>query len=185
MDKKVELQVLNLTRSQAEANAFAMVLGEVNGERQLPIIIGAGEAQSIALHLKGVKYPRPLTHDLFVSCLTSFSITLTEILIYRAEEGVFYSHLYLKKGEEMIKADSRTSDAVGLAIRMQCPIYIYESILEKECLVSTELNAETEEEKKNLEEETVQSLKKALAKAIENENYELASVLRDEILRRK
>ena len=184
MEKKVELQVLNLTRSQAEANAFAMVLGEVNGERQLPIIIGAGEAQSIALHLKGVQYPRPLTHDLFVSCLTSFSITLTEILIYRAEEGVFYSRIYLKKGEEIIEADSRTSDAIALAIRIHCPIYIYESILEKECIVSSEF-IETEEEKKNIEEESLQSLKKALAKAIENENYELASVLRDEILRRK
>ncbi len=134
MDKKVELQVINITNSQAQVGAFAMLLGEVDGERQLPIIIGPAEAQATALYLKGVKTPRPLTHDLFTTSLTILGASLIRVLIYKAKDGIFYSYIYLKKDEEIIRIDARTSDAIALAVRADCPILIYESILEQECL---------------------------------------------------
>ena len=109
MDKKVELQVINITNSQAQVGAFAMLLGEVDGERQLPIIIGPAEAQATALYLKGVKTPRPLTHDLFTTSLTILGASLIRVLIYKAKDGIFYSYIYLKKDEEIIRIDARTS----------------------------------------------------------------------------
>lgn len=131
MDKKVELQVINITNSQAQVGAFAMLLGEVDGERQLPIIIGPAEAQATALYLKGVKTPRPLTHDLFTTSLTILGASLIRVLIYKAKDGIFYSYIYLKKDEEIIRIDARTSDAIALAVRADCPILIYESILNR------------------------------------------------------
>ena len=113
MDKKVELQVINITNSQAQVGAFAMLLGEVDGERQLPIIIGPAEAQATALYLKGVKTPRPLTHDLFITSLTILGTSLIRVLIYKAKDGIFYSYIYLKKDEEIIRIDARTSDAIA------------------------------------------------------------------------
>ena len=146
MDKKVELQVINITNSQAQVGAFAMLLGEVDGERQLPIIIGPAEAQATALYLKGVKTPRPLTHDLFITSLTILGASLIRVLIYKAKDGIFYSYIYLKKDEEIIRIDARTSDAVALAVRADCPILIYESILEQECLhMSSEERTRSEE----------------------------------------
>lgn len=124
MDKKVELQVLNITNSQAQVGAFALLLGEVNGERQLPIIIGPAEAQATALYMKGVKTPRPLTHDLFMTIIGVLGASLLRVLIYKAKDGIFYSYIYLKKDEEIIRIDTRTSDAVGMAIRAECPILI-------------------------------------------------------------
>lgn len=101
MDKKIELQVINITNSQAQVGAFAMLLGEVNGERQLPIIIGPAEAQATALYLKGVKTPRPLTHDLFITSLTMLGASLIRVLIYKAKDGIFYSYIYLKKTKKL------------------------------------------------------------------------------------
>jgi len=186
MDKKVELQVLNISNSQAQVGAYAMVLGEVDGERQLPIIIGPAEAQATAICLKGIKAPRPLTHDLFYSCLNVLGATLLRVLIYKAKEGVFYSYIYFKKDEEIIRIDARTSDAVALAVRADCPIFIYESILERECIRLTD-GDDTPEEDENSRTEPVSiiSLEEALNKAIQEENYELAARLRDEINRHK
>ncbi|WP_321332782.1 bifunctional nuclease domain-containing protein [uncultured Bacteroides sp.] len=177
MKKKVELKVLNVSNSQAQACAYAMILGEVNGKRQLPIIIGSTEAQAIVLKLKGIESPRPLSHDFIETCLNEFSINVSEVLIYKAQEGIFYSYVYLKKEDKTIEIDSRTSDAVALAIRFKCPIYIYESILEKEAMAVDEESKEEED----MEEENLQSLKESLAKAIKEENYELASIIRDKI----
>ena len=178
MDKKVELQVLNISNSQAQVGAYAMVLGEVDGERQLPIIIGPAEAQATAICLKGIKAPRPLTHDLFYSCLNVLGATLLRVLIYKA-----------KKDEEIIRIDARTSDAVALAVRADCPIFIYESILERECIRLTDGDErpDTPEEDENSRTEPVSiiSLEEALNKAIQEENYELAARLRDEINRHK
>ena len=101
MDKKVELQVINITNSQAQVGAFAMLLGEVDGERQLPIIIGPAEAQATALYLKGVKTPRPLTHDLFITSLTILGASLIRVLIYKAKDGIFYSYIYLNKTKRL------------------------------------------------------------------------------------
>lgn len=190
MDKKVELQVINITNSQAQVGAFAMLLGEVDGERQLPIIIGPAEAQATALYLKGVKTPRPLTHDLFTTSLTVLGASLIRVLIYKAKDGIFYSYIYLKKDEEIIRIDARTSDAVALAVRADCPILIYESLLEQECLrMSAEKrnrSEETEDDEESEEEHsssapTSLSLEEALQQAIKDENYELAAQIRDQI----
>lgn len=187
MDRKIELQVLNISNSQAQVGAYALLLGEVDGERQLPIIIGPAEAQATALCLKGIRARRPLTHDLFYACLNVLGATLLRVLIHKANEGIFYSYLYLKKDQEIIRLDARTSDAIALAVRTDCPIFIYESILEKECIRITD----SDKPKKNPGEESnatsiptdVNILKEALQKAIEEENYELAARLRDEIQR--
>lgn len=190
MDKKVELQVINITNSQAQVGAFAMLLGEVEGERQLPIIIGPAEAQATALYLKGIKTPRPLTHDLFTTSLTVLGASLIRVLIYKAKDGIFYSYIYLKKDEEIIRIDARTSDAVALAVRADCPILIYESILEQECLhMSAEernRSEETDDDEGSEEEHsssapTSISLENALQQAIKDENYELAAQIRDQI----
>ena len=191
MDKKVELQVLNITNSQAQVGAFALLLGEVNGERQLPIIIGPAEAQATALYMKGVKTPRPLTHDLVMTIIGVLGASLLRVLIYKAKDGIFYSYIYLKKDEEIIRIDTRTSDAVGMAIRAECPILIYESILEQECLrISNEERRHPEESDEEAEDEkkrdlprnvTSMALEEALEQAIKDENYELAAKIRDRI----
>ena len=190
MDKKVELQVLNISNSQAQVGAYAMVLGEVDGERQLPIIIGPAEAQATAICLKGIKAPRPLTHDLFYSCLNVLGASLLRVLIYKAKEGVFYSYIYFKRDEEIIRIDARTSDAVALAgVRADCPIFIYESILERECIRMTDgaerPDSPEEDDNSRTEAVSIISLEEALSKAIQEENYELAARLRDEINRHK
>ena len=185
MDKKIELQVLNISNSQAQVGAYALVLGEVGGERQLPIIIGPAEAQATAICLKGVKAPRPLTHDLFYTCLNVLGTKMLRVLIYKAKEGVFYSYIYLQKDEEIIRIDSRTSDAIALAVRADCPIFIYESILEREYIRlddSDQPDTEQQEEETN-DSDNVNSLEQALEQAIKEENYELAARLRDEINR--
>lgn len=188
MDKKVELKVVNISNSQSQVPAFAMLLQEMEGERQLPIIIGPAEAQAITFKINSIRPIRPLTHDLFASTLNVFDITIAEVLIYKAQDGVFYSHIFYKKEEETIRIDSRTSDAIALALRFNAPIYIYESILEKECISmedSLEKEEEVEADDNNLTGKSIQSLKKELARAVKEENYELASVLRDEIARRQ
>lgn len=188
--KKVELKVINITNSQAQVGAFAMLLGEVDGDRQLPIIIGPAEAQATALYLKGIKTPRPLTHDLFITTLMALGASLIRVLIYKAKNGIFYSYIYLKKEEEIIRIDARTSDAIALAVRSDCPILIFESILEQECLhISDEKRVrfeETDEDEDHEEEHSTSapfsiSLEEALQQAIKDENYELAAQIRDQI----
>ena len=174
MDKKIELQVLNISNSQAQVGAYALVLGEVDGERQLPIIIGPAEAQATAL---------------FYSCLNILGTKMLRVLIYKAKEGVFYSYIYLQKEEEIIRIDCRTSDAIALAVRSDCPIYIYESILDRECIRlddDDERPAENPDKENETSDSTnINSLENALEQAIKDENYELAARLRDEINRKK
>ncbi|MCD7898486.1 MAG: bifunctional nuclease family protein [Bacteroides sp.] len=194
MDKKIELRVVNIANSQSQASAFAMVLQEVSGSRQIPIIIGSAEAQAIVLKMKDIKPPRPLTHDLFTSVLMAYDITLLEILIYKAQDGVFFSYVYFQRGETTLRIDARTSDAIALAVRFYCPIYIYEAILEEEQIIITDeepISPPEEQEWQesdtpgNLQSKDLKWLKKKLEEAIQDENYELASKIRDEISRRK
>lgn len=189
---KIELEVLSLTYCQEEAGAYALLLGEVNGGRKLPIIIGIIEAQAILMHMKGAVAPRPLTHQLFVSVLDALDTNLLYVLIHKVESGVFYSYLILQSGNNIIRVDARTSDAVVLALRMHSPILIYEDVLEAERMKLEEIaNTPMEEfeDKENKEkivkmEEPTQSMsimKEALKSAIEQEDYEKAAILRDMI----
>lgn len=193
--KKIKLNILGLSYSQTQSGAYALVLAEEEGERRIPIIIGGVEAQSIAIRLEGLEPPRPLTHDLFLNFAKAFSIQLAEVIIYKLEEGIFYSELVCLKEEEVIRIDSRTSDAVALALRFNCPIYTFEEIMVKAGIVLDLEDAKKEdlhkekpastEKKTPLESKSIGELDAMLQEAVEAENYEKASEIRDEIQRRE
>src|SRR5215217_2030251 len=119
--KKIELEIVALSSSVTQTHSYAVVLGEINGLRRLPIVIGAFEAQAIVVALERIKPSRPLTHDLFYNFMLSFNIELQEVLIYKLEEGIFFAQLVCSNGKEVIEIDSRTSDALALAVRIGCP----------------------------------------------------------------
>lgn len=179
--KEIELKIHDMSSTLYPADAYALVLEEVDGGRKLPIIIGHMEAQAIKVMM--VKYlpPRPLTHDLFLTVTRQFGIELKKILIYKAKDGVFYSYLYYDKDGEEYKIDSRTSDAIALALRYKCPMYTTEDIMETEHL------HDLGEGKFSvpITSVSVELLEDALQKAIDKEDYETASQIRDEIRKRK
>ncbi len=192
--KKIKLNILGLSYSQTQSGAYALVLAEEEGERRIPIIIGGVEAQSIAIKLEGLEPPRPLTHDLFLNFSRAFEIEIIEVIIYKLEEGIFYSELVCIKGGEEIRIDSRTSDAVALSLRFNCPIYTYESIIEsagivldvnsdQEAEVGSESNSQSSNENK-YSDLSIDELNKMLDNAISKEDYEKASEIRDEIQKR-
>lgn len=198
---KVKLNVLGISYSQTQTGAYALVLAEESGNRRIPIIVGGFEAQAIAIQLEGLKPARPLTHDLFFNFSSKFGISLHEINIHKLEEGVFYSQLTCFDGNKTIEIDSRTSDAIALALRFKCPIFTTEEILEKAGIIidfehdsenpaedSMEMDDYEEEESykdEKLSELSLEELKKSLAEAVKDEDYERASQIRDEINRRK
>ena len=165
--KKIELQVLNITNSQEQAGAYALVLGEINGERQLPIIIGTNEAQYLLIEMRGVNPPRPLTHNLFASVLETLNVSLVRTLIYHVNNGIFFSYIYLKTNNSIIRIDARTSDAIALALRMDAPIFVYDDILERECIRS-DYFSDTHDKEQPIREDSLEALKEALAEAVEN-----------------
>lgn len=189
MDTRVKLQVLGIryTYSQAQVGAYALVLGEENSIRRVRIIIGTPEAQSIALQLENITPPRPLTHDLFMIFAQSFNIQLVEIFINKFEEGMFYSELLFEEGEKQIKIDSRTSDAIALALRFKCPIYITESIMRQvgEIFEEDLPHDETGPINDDIDEYSIDDLYSRLDEAVKCEDYETASAIRDEIKRRE
>lgn len=178
---EIELKVHDMSSTLQPADAYALVLEEVNGSRKLPIIIGSLEAQAIKIVMMEYKMPRPLTHDLFLTVTKELGATLKKVLIYKVKDGVYYSYLFIEKGGEEFKIDSRTSDAIALAMRCKCSIYTTDEIMESEQLHETGEAAFTV----NVNTVDVMVLKEALTKAIEEENYEQASHLRDEIKRRE
>jgi bifunctional DNase/RNase len=189
---KIKMEIVGLSYSQTQNGAYALVLSELGGKRRLPIIIGGFEAQAIAIELEKMTPNRPLTHDLFKSFSLSFGITLTEVVIYNLQEGVFFAKLIFHKDGLVSEIDARTSDAIALAVRFHCPIYTFESILSSAGILSDEMMLEDEHEE-NLESPQVfsefqqlskEELESALQEAIENEDYERASLLRDEINKR-
>ena len=194
--QKIRLNILGLSVSQTQSGAYAMVLAEENGERKIPIIIGQVEAQAIAIQLEGLKPPRPLTHDLVKNIALAFNIVLHEVTIYKLEEGIFYSELLWEMGEKKIRVDSRTSDAVALALRFRCPIYTSEDILRKAGIVlgieDENSSAEGFSDEDDSEETgspmysqySHNELKEMLGEAIKNEDYEKASIIRDELSKR-
>jgi uncharacterized protein len=193
---KIKLNVLGLSVSQTQTGAYALVLAEDNGDRRIPIIIGPVEAQSIAIQLEGLHPPRPLTHDLFKNIAHAFQIELVEVIIYKLEEGIFFSELICEQNGTRIAIDSRTSDAVALALRFKCPIYTSEEILSKAGIVievsenyeEDALPGELDEDdsrKNKYELYSVKELEQLLHEAVQDEKYESASEIRDEISRRK
>ena len=197
--KKIELEIIALSHSVTQSHSFAVVLGEVGGSRRLPIVIGGFEAQAIAVALDNMKPSRPLTHDLMKTLCDTFEIQLEHIYISKLLDGVFYSNLVCKKGDDVFEVDSRTSDALALAVRFDCPIYVDESII-LEAGVEADPNEESivssSEEKQiagltsphtpsNYNEMSVADLQVQLKAALENEDYELAARIRDELNKRK
>ena len=184
--QKIKLNILGLSVSQSQSGAYALVLAEENGDRRIPIIIGPIEAQSIAIQLEGLKPPRPLTHDLFKYMASSFDIMVLEVIIYKLEEGIFYSELVCIREDKQITIDSRTSDAVALALRFDCPIYTTEEILERAGIVIEFENEQGQARGKyEYEKYTSAELSQMLEGAVHDEDYEKASAIRDEINRRK
>lgn len=188
MSQKVRLIIKGLSYSQTQSGAYALVLGEENGKRKLPVIIGGFEAQSIAIALeKDVEPPRPLTHDLFVNFANKFAIELKEVVIHKLEEGVFFSMMVLENEGQEVVLDARTSDAVALAIRFDCPIYTHNSILEKAGVVLDEKadaareTPSTKSEKKVSSKDKLKKLQQEMDEAVKNEDYEKAARIRDEI----
>jgi len=192
--KRVKLKVMGVSYSQTQSGAYALLLIEENGERRIPIIIGGFEAQSIVIKLENLDPPRPLTHDLFKMVSDEFSIYISEVMIYKLEEGVFYSRLICSNGVKEVAVDSRTSDAVALALRFSCPIYISEDILEKAQLTnsSSENDFTVTGEEDDAEEVTEgyatlsdEELFKMIDDSIKTEDYEKAASVRDELEKRK
>ena len=183
---KTKLTILGITFNQVQAGAYALILAEENGNRRIPIIIGTPEAQSIAIYLENLRPPRPLTHDLFISFLKLINITLKEVNIYKYAEGVFHSEMTFNDGIKDLLLDSRTSDAIALALRAEASIFIANEIM-KDVAVEMEddedFNDNPEQSAKkqivslnNLSPEKLQIL---LNEAITTENYEKASYIRD------
>lgn len=198
--KKIELDIIALSHSVTQSHSFAVVLGEVGGTRRLPIVIGGFEAQAIAVALDNMKPSRPLTHDLMKTMCDTFGIELEYIFISKLQDGVFYSNLVCKQDNEVFEVDSRTSDALALAVRFDCPIYVEESIL-NEAGVEADPNedsligntgdnlGETElassEVAVSYSSMSVDELQTQLKSALDNEDYELAATIRDMINKRK
>ena len=183
--EKTKLKILGITFNQIQAGAYALILAEEKGKRRVPIIIGTPEAQSIAIFLENLRPPRPLTHDLFISFIQLANIVLKEVNIYKYEEGIFHSEMIFNDGVKDIFLDSRTSDAIALALRASAPIYMANSIMKDVAIELDEedMNDETEQSIQNqsisLDNLNPEKLQVLLNEAITNENYERASYIRD------
>jgi bifunctional DNase/RNase len=197
--KKIELRIVALSHSVSQSNNYAVVLGEITGQRRIPIVIGSFEAQAIAVAMEKMTPNRPLTHDLFKNTLEAFKIEIKEIIINNLLDGIFYAKLICEREGEIIELDSRTSDAIALAVRFQCPVYTYEFIIDTAGVELDEsANEEIEEEEaddmseKSVKEKqnalssySLESLQNMLLQVLEEENYEKAASIRDEIDKRK
>ena len=192
--EKIELKIIGLSYSQTQSGAYALVLAEKTGSRRLPIIIGGFEAQSIAIELEKMKPSRPLTHDLFKTFVESFNVKIKEDVIYNLVEGVFYAKIICDKQGEIIEIDSRTSDAIAIGIRASSSVYTFEHILssagiqlgdeaEGEAAIES-VEAEEEPKGNELAAATKVELEKLLQEAIDHEDYERASEIRDELNKR-
>ena len=195
--KKIELEIVALSHSITQTHSYAVVLGELNGLRKLPIVIGGFEEQAIAVALERMNPGRPLTHDLMKNFMMAFDVELHEIVINDLQEGIFFSKLVCSSQNDTIEIDSRTSDALALAVRFGCPIYTYEDILEKAGgLLEDEgkkegieaVGATVQEDptgKENLKDLNLEELNKLLKDVLEHEDYIRAIAIRDEIKSRE
>ncbi|MBL7926671.1 MAG: bifunctional nuclease family protein [Bacteroidia bacterium] len=197
---KIKLEIVGLSFSQTQSGAYALILNESEGNRRLPIIIGNFEAQAIAVMLENMVPTRPLTHDLFKSFADAFLIDVIEVIIYNLKEGIFYAKMVCTDGNQTIEIDARTSDAVAMAVRFNCPIYTFENILMQAGVTLDERDeplpeiktplkpVETKKPVINMNEFSglsASQLQEMLAKALDDEAYERASRIRDELKKRK
>jgi len=191
--EKIELDIVALSHSVTQSHNYAVVLGELDGNRRLPIVIGGFEAQAIAVAMENMTPNRPLTHDLFKNTLETFEISLKEVIINNLLEGIFYAQLICQgnKGEELI-VDSRTSDAIAMAVRFNCPIYTFEFIMEEAGVVLEESEEKklkstkvSKKEPGDIKSYSTEALNKLLAKVLAEENYEKAAKIRDELNKRE
>lgn len=199
--KKIQLEILGLSSSQSQTGSFALVLGEKEGNRRLPIIIGMFEAQSIAIQIEKISPNRPLTHDLFKSFAQHLQVNVMEVLISDLKEGVFYSKIVCSDGERQFDLDARPSDAIAIGLRFGVPIYTVESVLSEAGIILSDLEEDEDEEtdeietsgtstsatietKSNLRDVPVDELNKLLEDALEKEDYERAAKIRDELNKR-
>jgi|TARA_B110000261_G_C13090575_1_gene359748 bifunctional DNase/RNase len=199
---KIGLEIIGLSYSQTQSGAYALVLGEKEGKRRLPIIIGGFEAQAIAIELENMTPSRPLTHDLFKTFATTFEINIKEVIIYNLVEGIFFAKLVCEQNGKILEIDARTSDSIALAVRFNCPVSTYEFILASAGILLDEESEETgspggkdianaevseliEEDPNDVTKKSVSDLEKMLDESINSEDYERASFLRDEINKRK
>jgi uncharacterized protein len=190
--KKIELEIVALSHSITQTHSYAVVLGEVNGLRRLPIVIGGFEAQAIAVALERMQPSRPLTHDLMKNFMLAFNIDLHEIIINDLQEGIFYSKLVCSTDKDTVEVDSRTSDAVALAVRFGCPIYTYDNILDSAGILMDEddkkkkvVVSHTETGSDDLNKMSLPELENLLKEVLEHEDYIKAASIRDEIKSRK
>ncbi|MDB5261075.1 MAG: hypothetical protein JWQ14_356 [Adhaeribacter sp.] len=198
--KKIQLEILGLSSSQSQTGSFALVLGEKDGNRRLPIIIGMFEAQSIAIQIEKISPNRPLTHDLFKSFAQHLQVNVLEVLISDLKEGVFYSKIVCSDGDRHFDLDARPSDAIAIGLRFGVPIYTVESVLSEAGIILSDLEEDDDEEndeieatpgstisaeaKSNLKDVSVDELNKLLDDALEKEDYERAAKIRDELNKR-
>ena len=197
--KKIELRIVALSHSVSQSNNYAVVLGEMVGLRRIPIVIGSFEAQAIAVAMEKMTPNRPLTHDLFKQTLEAFKVEIKEIIINNLLDGIFYARLICEREGEIIELDSRTSDAIALAVRFQCPIFTYEFIMdtagvELDESTQTDIEEESDDEmeekpgknkQSSLSTYSLESLQNMLLQVLEEENYEKAATIRDELDKRK
>ena len=196
--KKIELDIVALSHSVTQSHNYAVVLGEILGSRRLPIVIGGFEAQAIAVAMEKMSPNRPLTHDLFKNTLETFNIELKEVVISNPLDGIFYAKLVCLRNGEFFEIDSRTSDAIAMAVRFDCPIFTFEFIMEQAGVVLDEAEEErmtssaTRSSKKNeltedapLHTYSKDSLNKLLDEVLKSEDYERAAEIRDELKSRE
>jgi bifunctional DNase/RNase len=194
--KKIELEIVALSHSITQTHSYAVVLGEVNGLRRLPIVIGGFEAQAIAVALEHMQPSRPLTHDLMKNFMNAFNVELQEIIISDLQEGIFYSKLVCYTENDTVEIDSRTSDALALAVRFACPVYTYEHILESAGILMEDSSGkkkkgeavgveESGAGREDLSTMSIDDLQNLLNEVLENEDYIKAIAIRDEINKRK
>jgi len=194
--KKIELDIVALSHSVTQSHNYAVVLGEQDGARRLPIVIGGFEAQAIAVAMEHMTPNRPLTHDLFKNTLETFDVELKEVVINNLLDGIFYARLICLRGGDIVEIDSRTSDALAMAVRFNCPIFTYEFILDAAGVILEEPDkpqASVSKTKKKKKKEAVaglaqyseEDLTKMLEEVLSDEDYERAAEIRDELTKRK
>lgn len=198
-DKRIQLKVLGISYSQIQTGAYALILAQIDGPYRIPVVIGATEAQSIAIRMENIIPPRPMTHDLFVSFAHAFGVKLKEVFIYKFEDGIFSSELTFSDGERQIVLDSRTSDAIGIAMRSKAPIYTTREIIDETGFIMEEHDITDDDEasaesshssglqtndEPKIENYSIEELERTLDRLIREENYEEAAKV-SEILKRK